>query len=67
MEFEFRSFPDHFIVLGKVPLLFAKQSCDYRRVAKSSTKRFKTDFGSHRRVTNAVFEGVGCGENVRFK
>ena len=25
MEFEFRSFPDHFIVLGKVPLLFAKQ------------------------------------------
>ena len=43
------------------------KSCDYRRVAKSSTAKFKTDFGSHRRVINAVFEGVGCGENDRFK
>ena len=49
----FATFLAIFIVLGKRPLLFAKQKCDYRRVAKSSTSKFKTDFGSHRRVTNA--------------
>ena len=36
------------------------------RVAKSSTAKFK-NFGSHRSVTNKVFEGVECGENVRYK
>ena len=67
MEFEltmtslFAPFLAIFIVLGKVPLLFAKQKLRLRTRSKSSTAKFK-NFGSHRNVTNTVFEGVECGE-----
>lgn len=73
MEFElkitslFVPFLAIFIVLGNCLYCLQNKSCDYRHAAKSSTPKFKTDFGSHRRVTNAVLEGVGCGEKVRFK
>ena len=35
------------------------KSCDYRRVVKSSTAKFKTDFRSHCRVTKPSLRGWG--------
>ena len=40
---------------GKCLYRSQNKSCDYRRVAKSSTAKFKTDFGGHRAATNTVF------------
>ena len=64
MEFEltmtslFAPFLAIFIVLGKVPLLFAKQKLQLRTRSKSSTAKLK-NFGSYRNVTNTVFERGG--------
>ena len=69
MEFEltmtslFAPFLAIFIVLGKVPLLFAKQKLQLRTRSKSSTAKLK-NFGSYRNVTNTVFEWEKCSLQI---